>query len=151
MRALFGFYLVRFEKDEGTTFEYEDSSMGRSDNVMDRWILSFTQSLLSFVHREMAAFRLYTVTPRLIKFVDNLTNWYVRFNRRRLKGETGRDDCVRALETLYAVLLGMVRVMAPFTPFITEMMFQNLRKVLKSGTLGQVGIFHFESWIMFRG
>lgn len=52
---------------------------------MDRWILSYTQSLLLFVHQEMAAYRLYTVVPRLVRFVDYLTNWYVRMNRKRLK------------------------------------------------------------------
>lgn len=52
---------------------------------MDRWILSFTQSLLIVVRREMAAYRLYTVVPKLVKFIDNLTNWYVRMNRKRFK------------------------------------------------------------------
>lgn len=52
---------------------------------MDRWIISYTQSLLVFVHQEMAAYRLYTVVPRLVRFVDYLTNWYVRMNRKRLK------------------------------------------------------------------
>lgn len=56
-----------------------------SPNVMDLWILSFTQSLLIFVRREMAAYRLYTVVPKLMKFIDNLTNWYVRMNRKRFK------------------------------------------------------------------
>ena len=41
-----------------------------SPNVMDRWILSFTQSLLLFMQQEMAAYRLYTVVPRLVRFVD---------------------------------------------------------------------------------
>nr|XP_053647286.1 isoleucine--tRNA ligase, cytoplasmic-like [Cherax quadricarinatus] len=127
----------RYEKDEDEKFEFEESVMGKSNNVMDRWILSFTQSLLSFVHQEMAAYRLYTVAPRLVKFVDNLTNWYVRFNRKRLKGDTGKEDCMNALETLYSVLLCIVRVMAPFTPFITETMYQNLKRVLKPGTLGK--------------
>ncbi|KAK7078392.1 hypothetical protein SK128_017326, partial [Halocaridina rubra] len=127
----------RYEKEEGELFEYEESVMGKSSNVMDRWILSFTQSLLSFVHQEMAAYRLYTVTPRLVKFVDNLTNWYVRFNRKRLKGDTNKEDCERALETLYSVLFCMIRVMAPFTPFITETMYQNLKRALKPGALGQ--------------
>ncbi|XP_063592929.1 isoleucine--tRNA ligase, cytoplasmic-like [Penaeus indicus] len=127
----------RYEKEEGAQFQFEESAMGKSTNVMDRWILSFTQSLLAFVHKEMEAYHLYTVTPRLVKFVDNLTNWYVRFNRKRLKGETGKEDCLKALETLYSVLFCMVRVMAPFTPFITETMYQNLRRVLKPGTLGQ--------------
>jgi isoleucyl-tRNA synthetase len=52
---------------------------------MDKWILSFTQTLLQFVKQEMAAYRLYTVVPRLVQFIENLTNWYVRMNRKRLK------------------------------------------------------------------
>ena len=71
-----------------------------SPNVMDRWILSFTQSLLLFMQQEMAAYRLYTVVPRLVRFADHLTNWYVRMNRKRLKGDTGKDDCHRALQTV---------------------------------------------------
>ncbi len=108
----------------------EEEASGRSRNVMDRWIVSFTQSLLVFVKREMAAYRLYTVLPRLMKFIDNLTNWYVRTNRKRLKGEgNSREDCLAALDTLFSVLFTMVRVFAPFTPFLTELMYQRLRKL----------------------
>ena len=64
---------------------YQEESPNLSQNIMDRWILSYTQSLLVFVHQEMAAYRLYTVVPRLVRFVDYLTNWYVRMNRKRLK------------------------------------------------------------------
>merc|ERR1719334_2156149 len=95
---------------------------------MDQWIISFTQSLLAFVAKEMAAYRLYTVIPRLVKFIDNLTNWYVRMNRRRLKGEGGPKDSLSALQTLFGVVITMVRVMAPFTPFLTEKMYQQLKK-----------------------
>jgi isoleucyl-tRNA synthetase len=52
---------------------------------MDQWILAYTQTLVKFVHEEMSAYRLYTVVPRLLRFVDSLTNWYVRFNRKRFK------------------------------------------------------------------
>lgn len=99
-------------------------------NIMDCWILSFTQSLLEFVLKEMKAYRLYTVVPRLVKFIDQLTNWYVRMNRKRLKGEGGQSDCKTALETLFSVLYCIIRMMAPFTPFFTELMYQNLQKVL---------------------
>ncbi|KAJ6734287.1 SOLEUCYL-TRNA SYNTHETASE, partial [Salix purpurea] len=56
----------------------------------------------------MNAYRLYTVScfiPLLLKFLDNLTNIYVRLNRKRLKGRTGEEDCRTALSTLYNVLL----------------------------------------------
>ena len=118
----------RFEREEGVEFTWSESSYGGSTNVMDRWIISFTQSLLEFVAKEMAAYRLYTVIPRLVKFIDNLTNWYVRMNRRRLKGEGGAEDCKAALDSLFSVVITMVRVMAPFTPFLTEMMYQQLKK-----------------------
>uniref|UniRef100_A0A8C2PIX1 Isoleucine--tRNA ligase, cytoplasmic n=1 Tax=Capra hircus TaxID=9925 RepID=A0A8C2PIX1_CAPHI len=99
-------------------------------NITDRWVLSFMQSLVGFFETEMAAYRLYTVVPRLVKFVDILTNWYVRMNRRRLKGENGVEDCVMALETLFSVLLSLCRLMAPYTPFLTELMYQNLKTLI---------------------
>ncbi|CAH0724977.1 unnamed protein product, partial [Brenthis ino] len=108
------------------------------ENVMDKWITSFMQSLISFVMQEMAAYRLYTVVPRLTKFIDHLTNWYVRMNRKRLKGENGINDCQVALHTLYGVLFDMIRVMAPFTPFLTELMYKTLRQLLPGSSLESV-------------
>ncbi|XP_015623186.2 isoleucine--tRNA ligase, cytoplasmic-like [Oryza sativa Japonica Group] len=101
----------------------------RSSNVLDHWIQSATESLVSFVRQEMDAYRLYTVVPYLVKYIDNLTNIYVRFNRKRLKGRTGEDDCRISLSTLYHALVTTCVVMAPFTPFFTEVLYQNLRKV----------------------
>lgn len=118
--------IERIIREDGVNFTFSDDSES-SSNIMDRWILSFTQSLLAFIRREMAAYRLYTVMPRLVQFIDNLTNWYVRMNRRRLKGEGGVSDCRQALGTLSTVLFTMIRFMAPFTPFLTELMYQNLR------------------------
>ncbi|MCL7025555.1 hypothetical protein MKW94_001011 [Papaver nudicaule] len=103
----------------------------KSSNVLDQWINSATGSLVHFVRQEMDAYRLYTVVPYLLKFIDNLTNIYVRFNRKRLKGRTGEEDCRMALSTLYHVLLTTCKVMSPFTPFFTEVLYQNMRKVSK--------------------
>ncbi|XP_047329898.1 isoleucine--tRNA ligase, cytoplasmic-like isoform X1 [Impatiens glandulifera] len=99
-----------------------------SSNVLDQWINSATKSLVNFVRQEMDAYRLYTVVPYLLEFLNNLTNIYVRFNRKRLKGRTGEEDCRTALSTLYYVLLTSCKAMAPFTPFFTEVLYQNLRK-----------------------
>ncbi|XP_031424331.1 isoleucine--tRNA ligase, cytoplasmic [Clupea harengus] len=120
----------RLQKEDRIHFLYNEGTAKPSDNIMDKWIQSFTQSLIQFFKAEMDAYRLYTVVPRLVKFVDMLTNWYVRTNRRRLKGESGTEDCLWALETLFSVLLTMCRLMAPFTPFITEIMYQNLRHLI---------------------
>ncbi|KAF9603367.1 hypothetical protein IFM89_035612 [Coptis chinensis] len=104
-------------------------SLQMSLNVLDQWINSATESLVHFVRQEMDAYRLYTVVPYLLKFIESLTNIYVRLNRRRLKGRTGEEDCRTALSTLYHVLLTTCEVMAPFTPFFTEVLYQNMRKV----------------------
>uniref|UniRef100_A0AAQ4R8L5 Isoleucine--tRNA ligase, cytoplasmic n=1 Tax=Gasterosteus aculeatus aculeatus TaxID=481459 RepID=A0AAQ4R8L5_GASAC len=101
----------RLQKEEGIQFLYNENTAKQSDNIMDKWIQSFTQSLIQFFKAEMDAYHLYTVVPRLVKFVDMLTNWYVRTNRRRLKGESGTEDCLWALETLFSVLFSMCRLM----------------------------------------
>ena len=119
-----------YSQESGIKFEFDPSKKLVSENLMDKWICSFTQSLVKFVKQEMKGYRLYTVVPRLVKFVDNLTNWYVRMNRKRLKGTGGNVDCRQALDTLYGVLLEMVLIMSPFTPFLCELMYQNLKKLL---------------------
>ncbi|KAL2888957.1 isoleucyl-tRNA synthetase [Ceratocystis lukuohia] len=106
-------------------------------NVMDRWILADCQSLLRFMEKEMKGYRLYTVVPRLLSMIDNLTNWYIRFNRKRLKGSQGLEDSNAALNTLYQVLFTMVRAMAPFTPFLTDHIYSLLKPFLGDKDLGK--------------
>ena len=102
-------------------------------NPTDVWISAATQGLIKFVHEEMGAYRLYTVMPALVRFVTQLTNWYVRLNRDRLKGlEGGESEAEIGLQVLYTVLLDVTILMAPFTPFITEYLYQHLRKIQPS-------------------
>ncbi|KAK9709812.1 isoleucine--tRNA ligase, variant 2 [Basidiobolus ranarum] len=121
--------IVLLKKEFDIDFKYNPAQQ-KSSNVMDRWILASCQSLIQFVREEMAAYRLYTVVSRLLKLIEELTNWYVRFNRKRLKGENGQEDAVMALNTLFEVLFTLCRVMSPFTPFLTENMYQTLRAYL---------------------
>lgn len=111
-------------------FTYDETNL-TSTNIMDLWILSFTQSLLQYVRKEMELYHLFNVVPRLTKFVDLLTNWYVRMNRRRLKGDTGKEDCKTALTTLFNVIFNIVNMMAPFAPFLSETMYQQIKVVAK--------------------
>ena len=64
--------------------------------------------------------------------IDDLTNWYIRFNRKRLKGTAGLgvEDVTAALNTLLQVLFTMVRALAPFTPFVTEHIYGLLKPYL---------------------
>ncbi|CAF4437310.1 unnamed protein product, partial [Adineta steineri] len=122
--------------DKKVQFTYDEkrlySSMSLNTNVMDRWIVSYTQTLLDFVKQEMNAYRLYTVVPRLVKYIDMLTNWYVKLNKRRFKGETSMEDCLTSLNVLCYILLTMAKLMGPFTPFLAEYMYQILRKLMST-------------------
>lgn len=66
------------------------------------------------------------MVPRLLDLIDNTTNWYIRFNRKRLKGELGLVDTKHALNTLFEVLFTLTKGLAPFTPFITDNIYQRL-------------------------
>ena len=118
--------VLLLEKVEGINFMFDPKSESSNTNIMDKWILASCQSMLKFIDEEMAAYRLYTVVPKLLGLIDNTTNWYIRFNRRRLKGEFGIEDTQRALNTLFEVLYILVRCLAPFTPFITDNIYQRL-------------------------
>ncbi|KAF2480103.1 tRNA synthetases class I-domain-containing protein [Neohortaea acidophila] len=140
---------VLLKKNTGAEFVFDPEIQRSNDNVMDRWILAATQSLLQYVKQEMEAYRLYTVVTRLLKMIDDTTNWYIRFNRSRLKGQVaakpatngvqangtasaahGADDealdTLHALNTLFEVLYTMVRALAPFIPFLSDNIFQRL-------------------------
>lgn len=110
---------------------------------MDKWVLAYTQSLLAHTHKEMKAYRsayihvlctnfcrLYTVVPKLVTFISDLANWYVRLNRNRLKGDSGEAEQRLSLDTLGIVLFTLSKAMAPFTPFFTDYVYQNLKKIL---------------------
>ncbi|EQK99547.1 hypothetical protein G6O67_005705 [Ophiocordyceps sinensis] len=114
------------KKTEGVDYMWTPNTQSDNTNVMDRWILASCQSLLQFVNEEMRGYRLYTVVPRLLGLLDNTTNWYIRFNRRRLKGENGLQDTQYALDALFEVLYTLCRGLAPFTPFLTDNIYLKL-------------------------
>ncbi|CAD5123301.1 DgyrCDS11658 [Dimorphilus gyrociliatus] len=119
-----------YESEEGKEFKFDEKAELNVTNYMDKWIVSFIQSLVKQVQQEMKDYRLYTVVPALLKFIDQLTNWYVRMNRKRLKGDSTSEDCQQALTTLYSVLFTIVRLLAPFVPYLTELMYQTLKNYL---------------------
>lgn len=60
------------------------------------------------------AYRLYTVIPKLLDLIADLTNWYIRFNRTRLKGSGGEADTLSALNTLYEALFTLCLTMVSY-------------------------------------
>jgi isoleucyl-tRNA synthetase len=93
---------------------------------LDRFILSGLASLVRDVNHEMEGYRLYNVVPRLVGFIDVLTNWYIRLSRRRFWKSDDDADKADAYATLYEVLVTFAKVMAPFMPFVSEYVYQHL-------------------------
>ncbi|KAH7919323.1 hypothetical protein BV22DRAFT_1041026 [Leucogyrophana mollusca] len=139
------------KKATGAEFIYNPHAP-LSNNVMDRWILARCQSLITLVREEMAAYRLYTILPRLLDLIDELTNWYIRFNRRRLKGEDGKEDTVAALNTLFETLFTLCRTMSSYTPFLTENLYQTLREYMpEDPSVADARSIHFLSYPEVKG
>lgn len=105
----------------------------KSPNILDQWVMSRLHSLIANTQHEMSAYRLYNVVPQLLQFIEELTNTYIRFNRSHFWQEGMPEDKRFAYETLHEVLLTLSRLMAPFAPFLSEVTYQNLARVLPAG------------------
>ncbi len=93
---------------------------------LDIWIISELNRLISVVSKLMDNYNPTAAARRIEEFVDNLSNWYVRRNRRRFwKGETDANK-LAAYTTLYECLVTLSHLLAPFVPFIAEELYQNL-------------------------
>lgn len=117
-----------YSLSSGNLITAEDAKKFASyKNQMDTWIESALETLTQAFHEEMGKCRLYAVVPKLLSFIDSLTDWYVRLNRPRLKGMTTEEEQRVALGTLANVLLSLSRLMAPFAPFFSEYVYQILK------------------------
>ena len=96
-------------------------------NLFDRWILFKTDVLIKTVTDRMDAFQLSSAVDCLFDFIDDLTNWYIKFNRDRLKGLETTKDWSDSIRVLYNVLVTYCCLWAPFTPFLSEHIYQHLR------------------------
>ena len=109
-----------------------DDSRPDSTNIMDQWILSRLESLKDNIATEMENYRLYNVVPALFDFIEDLTNWYIRLNRSRFWAEGEVPDKFSAYQTLYDTLYELSLSMSPFAPFLSETIYQSLRKMSNS-------------------
>ncbi len=105
------------------------SNFIKGDNILDQWCLSKLQTLIDNVTAEMESYRLYNVVPSLFEFIEDLTNWYIRLNRRRFWDSGLTPDKCAAYSTLYTAILTLSKAMAPFAPFLSEHIFQELKKL----------------------
>jgi isoleucyl-tRNA synthetase len=120
----YGFFVTYARLDGWTPDGTDGAAAART--LLDRWILSRLDGLVDEVRQALDAYDAQRATRAIEAFVDDLSNWYVRRNRRRFwKGELD-DDKRAAYETLHRVLVDLARLMAPFVPHLADALWQNL-------------------------
>lgn len=110
-------------------WKYEEKKSPLPEALIDRWIISTLNKLVKEVEEGMDNYDLSRAVEPFVGFVDELTNWYIRRNRRRFWSEKESQDRQEAFETLYHVLITLCKIAAPYIPFISEVIFQNLQSV----------------------
>ena len=95
---------------------------------MDRWLLSRVNSVNKKVREDLDSLDITGAARVLEDLVDDISNWYVRRCRERFWKSDMDDDKKGAYLTLYEVLVSFIKMAAPFVPFITEELYQNLVK-----------------------
>ncbi len=122
----YNFFVTYARVDQWTP---EQILRDRPTNLLDRWLLSKLASLIRGVDSAISTYHLFAAAPPILDFVHQLTNWYIRLNRRRFWAggdENEQLDKLHAYGTLYTALVAFVRVLAPLAPFISEEIFLNL-------------------------
>ena len=120
---VYSFFVLYAEIDQFNPLKYADF---KSENIMDRWIISKLNTLVKSVDEKLDKYDITSAATELGEFVDELSNWYVRRNRERFWGSELNDDKIGAYVTLYKVLTTIIKVSAPFVPFMTDEIYQNI-------------------------
>ena len=95
-------------------------------NPLDIWIISRVHQLVHEVDTHMQAYNLPNATKPILEFIEDASNWYVRRSRKRFWKSEDDGDKANAYRTLHYVLTQTAKVMAPFTPFLSEELYRNL-------------------------
>jgi len=94
--------------------------------IMDRWIRAKLHQLIKDIQLSFESFRLDKSMRKIEMFIEDLSNWYIRRNRRRFWKSEDDSDKQAAYHTIYDVLLTLTKLLAPVMPFVTDDMYNNL-------------------------
>jgi isoleucine--tRNA ligase len=107
---------------------FEPKGNLNSENILDKWLISELNELTLEVRTAFDNYELNQATRPILKFMDNLTNWYIRRSRKRFWKSENDSDKLNAYETLYFALVELTKILAPFVPFVSEYIYKNLTK-----------------------
>lgn len=120
---VYSFYVLYAEIDKFNPLEYSNFKI---TNIMDKWIISKLNTLVKVVDEKLESYDITSAALLIESFTDELSNWYVRRNRERFWLTELTDEKIGAYVTLHRVLTTLAKVAAPFVPFMTDEIYQNL-------------------------
>jgi isoleucyl-tRNA synthetase len=100
----------------------ENEKYKKSENILDKWIIARSNELTENTTKYLNDYKLLEPVRAIREFIDDLSTWYLRRSRERIK-----NGDIKAKQTLYYILKALVKLMAPFTPFISEDIWQKLK------------------------
>ncbi|RPH92701.1 isoleucine--tRNA ligase [candidate division KSB1 bacterium] len=112
--------------------KWQPQTAKAAPTLMDRWIISEYHRMVASVTEALENYDVASAAGAVTRFLDLLTNWYIRRSRRRFWKSENDTDKATAYATLYEILSGLVHVLAPFLPFLSEYIYQNLVRGLNS-------------------
>lgn len=124
----FKFFIEHYTKFTKDGNDFNLNAFTNSNNIMDKWILSYVGTTVKKITVNLDNMILFKTLDVFYNYVENVTNWYVKFNRNRIKGRyTTKQDQSIALSTLYRILITSTKLFAPFMPFLMEKLYQNIK------------------------
>ena len=95
-------------------------------SILDKWIIAKTHLLIQYADQSLNTYRVDTFMKNFEVYLDELSNWYIRRNRRRFWKSEDDEDKKSAYATLFHVLENVIKIIAPVLPFVSEVIYQNL-------------------------
>ncbi len=132
-------FFVLYANIDKFEFKSQNSKVKNLEGIdlLDKWIISELNILIKNVNYHMEHYELNKAARLFPEFIDNLSNWYIRRSRKRFWKSENDEDKKQAYETLYYVLIELVKLMAPFTPFVAEEIYRNLTSPQPSSYKGE--------------
>ena len=128
-------FLKIYALEQNTRYKIQDTN---SQNILDKWIISRLNNLNFQVMKNLDNYDIVSAARLFEDFVDDLSNWYIRRSRRRFQKPENEKEKEQAATTLHYALLEMIKLLAPFTPFITDHIYQAISREKES--------VHLEDW-----
>jgi len=123
------FLLEHITNQKHQQIQFDIFAYQQTNNPMDKWIIQHTNNIHYQVIKFMDGYQISKATKMILDLIEDITNWYLKFNRDRLKGKSSTSEWIISTSTLYQVIKQYIILLAPFAPFITQSIYRQLQQI----------------------